>query len=202
MSKTQKYTETEIKLYTPDHTPIIARLQSLGATLAKPRILERNARYDNRYNQLMFDGTVLRLRQDDQIRLTYKDSGNSVKGIVTRQEFEVTVDDFDTMHQILDKLGYVVFMNYEKYRTTYTLEGAEVVLDELPYGNFTEIEGDFETIERVIDLLELEDAPRMPQSYARIFRAVKKNLHLPFEDLTFENFTHTNVPISAFFDQD
>jgi len=32
-------------------------------------------------------------------------------------------------------------MMYEKYRTTFTIGSLEVVLDELPYGNFVEIEG-------------------------------------------------------------
>ncbi len=201
MSKSPQHIETEVKLYTPDHAPLRARLHALGAVLVKPRTLERNARYDDRNNQLMYEGVVLRLRQDDNVRLTYKDGGSSINGIVTRQEFEVTVSDFDTMHHILEHLGYTVFMTYEKYRTTYMLEGAEVVLDELPYGNFTEIEGDIPTIERVMDLLGLADAPRMPQSYARIFRTVKENMGLTFDNLTFANFENIDVPLSAFFEK-
>jgi len=42
---------------------------------------------------------------------------------------------------VFEALGYAVYMMYEKYRTTFRLDNLEVVLDELPYGNFVEIEG-------------------------------------------------------------
>ena len=71
-------------------------------------------------------------------------------GIFRRFEAEVVVSDFETMDVILRRLGYVVSLIYEKYRATYTLGDAEIVLDELPYGNFTEIEADEPTIERVV----------------------------------------------------
>ena len=73
------------------------------------------------------------------------------------------------MHVILRRLGYEVALVYEKYRTTYELDGAEIVLDELPYGNFTEIEGDAETIERVVAVLGMGAARRMSGSYVQIF---------------------------------
>ena len=40
-------------------------------------------------------------------------------------------------------------MRYEKYRETFTLEGAEIVLDELPVGNFMEIEATREQIRSI-----------------------------------------------------
>ena len=121
---------------------------------------------------------MLRLRQDEAVKLTYKADASMASGIVSRFEAEVKVSDFETMRLILQRLGYGVELIYEKYRTTYALDGAEIVLDELPYGNFTEIEGDAETIERVVQVLGMGDARRMSGGYVQIFMDVKARLEL------------------------
>ena len=144
-------------------------------------------------------GTVLRLRQDTRARLTYKD-GEKLLGKFgsSRFEAEVEVSDYESMATILDKLGFHAVMGYEKYRTTYQLDDAEVTLDEMPYGNFVEIEGEQEAIGRVLDTLQLDDARRMTGSYTVLFEIVRKNLGLDFSDLTFANFEGIDVPESAF----
>ncbi len=119
-------------------------------------------------------------------------------GITSRFEAEVDVSDFGMMETILGKLGYKPYMTYEKYRTTYEYDGAEIVLDELPYGNFVEIEGEAGAIQGLVKRLELDDAPRFGGSYSTLFDRVKKNLGLTFDDLTFENFKGVSVPESAF----
>ena len=131
---------------------------------------------------------MLRLRQDEAVKLTYKVDASVERGIVSRFEAEVEVGDFDTMDVILKRLGYKVALVYEKYRTTYTLEGAEIVLDELPFGNFTEIEGDAESIEGVVEALGLGACRRMAGSYVDIFGDVKARLGLDVRDCTFEAF--------------
>jgi adenylate cyclase class 2 len=116
---------------------------------------------------------------------------------MSRFEAEVEVSDFDTMSLILEHLGYRPYMAYEKYRTTYELDSAEIVLDEMPFGNFVEIEGEAATIERIITRLNLQDAERFGRSYTGLFELVKRNLDLEFRDLTFENFEDIQVPVSA-----
>lgn len=186
--------ETEVKLYVPNLQLIEQRLQTLGAHLSAPRVYERNVRYDNAEESLEATDSVLRLRQDTRVRLTYKGKGLVENGILSRSEFEVEVSDFDTMDTILNKLGYHSAMIYEKYRTTYELDGAEIVLDEMPYGNFVEIEGEPADIERLIEQLELQAAPRIPASYTALFVRVKLALQLEMQDLTFENFRGVSVP--------
>ena len=191
--------EVEVKLYTPDLSLIQQLLESLGAQLTKPRIFERNIRYENKTKSFMKKGVALRMRQDDVARLTYK-SGKSVdNGITKRFEAEVEVSDFDTMDTILRLLQFEPYMTYEKYRTTYTLDGAEIVLDELPYGNFTEIESDVDGIESLIARLGLDDSPRLSQSYTQIFDTVNDYLGLDFDDLTFANFDGIDVPEKALY---
>jgi len=191
--------EVEVKLYTPDLSVIQQSLEKLGAELTKPRVFERNIRYENATETFMKKGIVLRMRQDDTARLTYKSGKTVDNGITKRFEAEVEVSDFDTMDTILRLLKFEPYMVYEKYRTTYTLDDAEIVLDELPYGNFMEIEADVDMIESLITRLGLDDIPRIPNSYTQIFDAVNRYLGLDFDDLTFANFDGIDVPERALY---
>ena len=188
-----KLQEVEVKLHTPDLARVRGALEGAGATLLKPRLFERNVRYDSEDRMLSAQGIVLRLRQDEAVKLTYKSDASVEHGIVTRFEAEVEVSDYETMDVILRRLGYGVALVYEKYRTTYVLGGAEIVLDELPYGNFTEIEGDAETIERVVEVLGLGACRRMMGSYVQIFAELKQRLGMVARDCTFEAFADVDV---------
>lgn len=195
------YTETEIKLYVPDLAIVEARLKDDGAHLVRARLYERNVRYENAKMSLSKRGIVVRLRQDDRVRLTYKEPPKSHNGdgeIRDRYEAEVEVSDFNTMEIILGSLGYTPYMIYEKYRTTYELHGAEIVLDEMPYGNFVEIEGTAEAIRRVREVIGLGKARAFTQSYSGLFDNVRRNLQMDIHDLTFANFDGVDVPESAF----
>ena len=185
--------EVEIKLYTPDLALVRRALEAAGATLKSPRVFERNLRYENTASTLTAQGIVLRLRQDDQAKLTYKTSESNYDGIFRRFEAEVVVSDFETMHVILQRLGFNVALVYEKFRTTYTLDEAEVALDEMPYGNFTEIEGDAATIERLVRVLGLGGCRRMRASYTEIFADLKRQLGLDMRDCSFEAFAGLDV---------
>jgi hypothetical protein len=72
------------------------------------------------------------------------------------------------------------------------------VLDEMPYGNFTEIEGDIDAIENVLDELRLNGHKRYTESYTRLFDYAKHHLKLSFNDLTFNNFEGITASESMF----
>lgn len=190
--------ETEVKIYVTNLHAIEAQLQALGAQCTHERIYERNVRYDTVNGQLNNQRVVLRLREDNRVRLTYKEERRMDKGISTREELEVDVSDFETMEALLGKLGYQPYMFYEKYRTTYALDNVRIMLDELPFGNFIEVEGDFETIEAMLKKLSLQHHERREHSYTKLFDFVKHHLALNFRDLSFDNFHTIAVPESAF----
>src|SRR5258708_15780402 len=191
------HVEIEVKIHVKDFEDVKNRLLSNGAKLSAERVYERNVRYEDAANSLSADKRVLRLRQDTRTRLTYKEpqasNAGGVEGITARTELEVTVSDFDTADMLLKKLGFHPAWVYEKYRTTYEVLGCEVVLDELPFGNFIEVEGDSTAIERVLSMLGLAAAPRIAASYSDLFFALKDRKKLDFGDLTFENFKMWNV---------
>lgn len=85
---------------------------------------------------------VLRLRRvGGRALLTYKEREASAAAIKRQREDETEVADADALAAILDALGYRPALVYEKRRMTWHVAGAEVVLDELPFGWFIEIEG-------------------------------------------------------------
>jgi len=186
--------EIEAKFYVQDLKKIESRIRELGARLIQPRVLETNIRFDLPDNNLSSRGRVLRLRQDTEARLTYKGRGVADQGVVNRTEIEFTVGDFEKAKLFLEALGYQRLLEYDKYRTTYELGPCHVMLDELPYGNFVEIEGeDIVMIHNIVDQLSLDRQAAISESYSSLFEKVRRTLNLSFTDLTFDNFHGINV---------
>jgi adenylate cyclase class 2 len=198
MEMNSVYEETEVKIYVQNLDEIRQKLESLEAECIQERIHERNTRYDLSNGSLTARGVVLRLREDNGVILTYKEPGVIERGIISREELELEVSDFAIMEAILGKFGYQAAMFYEKYRTVYALDGVEIMLDELPFGHFVEIEGDNARIESVMKKLGLADIKRVADSYSKLFDYVKHHLELNFRDLTFENFADVEVQESDF----
>jgi len=192
-------TEIEIKYLVHDLKKVEKRLLDMEAHLIQPRQFERNLRFDLPDESLKKTFRVLRLRQDENVVLTYKGPGiKSADGIRAREEWEVTVNDFAFMQKIIESLGYVILFIYEKYRTTYATENAQIMLDELPFGFFVEIEGKTQgDIFTLAERLQLNREAVIPDSYQVHFESVKTALGLSFRDLTFENFLGVNIPESA-----
>jgi len=137
---------------------------------------------------------VLRLRQDTRARLTYKGPADTSSIVSARPEFEVEISDLETGQRILEALGYQVTTVYEKYRASYMIDKVEISLDEMPFGDFIEIEGTSEgAIQLIANKLGMTWENRSTQSYMRLFATVKTSLDLTFRDLTFNSFTDVNV---------
>lgn len=179
--------ETEAKFYVQNLGKIEMRLQELKAHLIQPRIHETNLRFDNARRDLRNAYRVLRLRQDDKARFTFK--GPSVEkegGILSRQEIEFVVESFEIARRFLEALGFEVVVFYEKFRTTYKINGVHIMLDELPYGEFVEIEGEnVETIHNITDLLSLNRDAMIKTSYHALFERVAGKYNLEPSQLSF-----------------
>jgi adenylyl cyclase CyaB, putative len=186
--------ETEAKFYVRDLGRIRKSLESLDAQVVQPRILEMNLRFDLPEASLRAQGRVLRLRRDTEARLTYKGGNKNTRGVLSREEIEFVVEDFEKAKKFLEALGYQQIFYYEKYRTTYELDKNLIMLDELPYGTFVEIEGNAEeTIRALSEKLDLDWETAIERSYSALFEDVHKSLKLSFRDLSFENFVGIRV---------
>lgn len=205
MSDTQQ--ETEAKFYVRDLDGITTRLHELEARLIQRRVLETNLRFDLPDGGLRSEGRVLRLRRDTEARFTYKGPSTNEQGVLSRTEIEFTVGDFERAKEFMEALGYQKLLYYDKYRTTYLLKISEVLetseisvhvmLDELPYGNFVEIEGEnSEMIRAIADQLHLNWDTAIGTSYTALFERARKTLRFVFRDLSFENFAGIEVNAS------
>ena len=186
--------ETEAKFYVQDLERVRAYLQDINARLIQARVLEKNIRFDLPDASLRAGRRVLRLRYDTEARLTYKGGNKNTRGVLSREEIEFVVENFEKAKKFLEALGYQQIFYYEKYRTTYELDKILIMLDELPYGNFVEIEGDVEeTIQALSKKVDLNWDATIERSYSALFEHVQKSLNLSFGDLSFENFTGIKV---------
>ena len=179
--------ETEVKFYLSQPEAYLEKVMACGAVLTQPRVLERNIRLDLPGQVLRQAGKVLRLRQDQEVHLTYKDQGQQVEGVLTRREIEFKADDFETTRRFFEALGYEEVAFYEKYRQTYRLGDLLITLDEMPYGTFTEIEGDPPVlIQAAADMLRLDWSTRINKSYLVMFDIFKNNTGFDGIALSFE----------------
>ncbi len=186
--------ELEVKFYLKDSTALEKKLKHEGANLVQSRILETNLRFDTPDGELTNGGRVLRLRQDVKAVVTYKGPNQPDQGVSIRQEIEFSVSDFTAARHLIEALGYQIAVIYEKYRTTYMLGRVEIVLDELPYGDFAEIEGpDATSIQEIANLLGLTWEARSSDSYVGLFKQLQLKKNLTFRDLTFANFEQVLV---------
>jgi adenylate cyclase class 2 len=186
--------ETEAKFYVLHLDTIKTRLDQFAARLVQSRVLETNLRFDLPDGSLRAQKRVLRLRRDTESKLTYKGAGQNKNGMIDREEIEFVVDDFDKAQKFLEALGYQKSMMYEKYRTTYEMDHTSIMLDELPYGDFVEIEGEAEEeIQALAKKLGLHWDAAIDNSYTGLFDSVRHVLGLSFQDLSFENFNNMNV---------
>lgn len=180
--------ELEVKFYLSRRRLMESKLTLMGKLVA-PRVHEVNLRFDTPDLSLSATGRLLRLRMDSRARVTYKGEGSEQGGARLRKELEFTVSSFDTARAFFEALGYQVYTMYEKYRTTYKLENVEVALDEMPTGDFLEIEGpDGESIQQIADQLGLNWQARILDSYTMMFEQLRGRMGFDFRDLSFKNF--------------
>jgi len=183
-----EYIETEVKFHITNIKFLRGIILDLGAD-SKGRIFEANLRYENKNNDLIKRKSLLRLRKDTKTTLTFKSrlesEDNEFKSL---RELEVEVSDFNKMKLILEALGFHQEQIYEKYRETLILNGTTLCIDAMPFGNFLEIEGEKQAIADLAKKIGLDWSKRSILNYLELFERLKKELNLPFSDVTFANF--------------
>ena len=186
--------EIEVKFLIFNLPALLENIKRLGAFELRPRMLEVNLRFDTSDRRLSNRAQVLRLRQDDQAILTFKSPGEIVDGVISRTELEVVVSNFQSTRAILEALGFQVFMTYEKYRQNFQLNGLVASVDEMPYGNFIELEGSSpEHVRATAALLGLDWDQRINLSYTALLGLYNQNTGHALRDIRFEAFSGLNV---------
>ena len=188
--------EIELKFPVSDPEALQSRLPHLGFHLVTPRTYEHNTLFDTPARDLRAKRQILRLREYGGIHiLTHKRIDDSLSSDTSRYkiriETETTVSDPNALAEIFSQLGYQAAFHYEKFRTEFSIFDAatnmtpHLVIDETPIGNYAELEGPTDWIDRTLAELNIDPATCLTDSYGKLFLDWKQRTGSPAEHLTF-----------------
>jgi adenylate cyclase class 2 len=163
--------ETEVKIPIGNAEEIVGKIREAGFGIAVPRLFEANTLYDKPNKELRNAGMLLRLREvGGNSVITWKGQGQAGPH-KARPEIETTLGSAEVLGQILEKLGYERSFRYEKYRTEFRQENNDgvITVDETPIGNFLELEGPGEWIDRTASQLGFTEKQYVLESYGRLY---------------------------------
>jgi len=182
--------ETEIKFRVDDVAGLSQRLEAAGFTVQTPRAFESNVLYDTPNRTMRARTEILRIRSyAGRWTITHKRLPEAGPGEDThkhRIETETEVTDGEAMAQVFLSLGLVPAFRYEKWRAEWSDGEGHCVVDETPIGNFAELEGSAEWIDRAAARLGIARAAYITLSYGRLFDQWRERNHSAAQDLTFD----------------
>lgn len=159
-------TEKKYKIDKKLLVELTTKLGEIGAVFAYETFEEN---YLHRGGVLDERGAVLRLRKTpEKTVLTYKEKVGSQAAFKHQIEHETIVHDVEATEAIIERLGYVLSVVYEKHRKAWHVGNTEVVLDELPFGYYMEIEGAIEDIIATEKLLGIDHLENESRGYPRL----------------------------------
>ena len=187
--------EIELKFPVDDPKSLQDLLPTLGFNLVTARTFEQNTLYDTPARELRQRREILRIRQYGHLcTVTHKRLSNQEPVDTTRYkiriETETIVAEGAALAEIFHQIGYDPVFVYEKYRTewSFALEAAgtaHLVIDETPIGNYAELEGPTDWIDRTLALLGVGHAVCLTDSYGKLFLDWKQRTGSSAENLTF-----------------
>lgn len=179
--------ETEIKFQVEDLAALAEKIKSVGGVGLHLNSFQRTILKDTPDLQLRGRGVFLRVRDGEKKIMTVKSKvPGSDEKFKERQELEIEVSDVAMAERMLDVLGFTEKWIMEKYRSEYLLEGTVLALDRLPFGNYLEIEGGKDSIDKVVKILELENETRLTSTYWHLFDEYKQANNLAGDNIVFD----------------
>lgn len=155
--------EKKYRLTQGERRAIEKRLRELGY---KPKKVEFEENTIYRGGNLEFGSRAMRIRRvNGEAILTFKQRIPTNSLIKHQQESETGVSDASATHEILSALGFTPALIYEKRRTRWDVGKAKLVIDELPFGLFMEIEASERDIRRVEKLIDGGTLPAIIETY-------------------------------------
>ena len=102
-----------------------------------------------------------------------------------REEIETAIGDADTFVLLLERLGFQIWFQYEKYREEYAGDDVIVAVDETPVGTFVELEGGEAAIEAWTVALGRSPDDYVLDSYRGLFMQHKAKYGYEVRDMFF-----------------
>ncbi len=184
--------EIEYKFKIDDKENIIDTLNRI-AEKSYDREYQSNIMYDNKDELMQKTNGRVRLRylgNDGKKVLTYKKPLESVNGAKREIEYEINFNDNEEqIENILNAMEFHITTSYERYRTEWRLNNTHITLDEYPFANFIEIEGEQKNIEEVAKILNLSFNNALDKPADTLFQEWRKEHNLPFKgQMRFEDY--------------
>jgi len=152
--------EVELKAVVEDLAGTRKRLEKAGARLVFEGSLS-DRRYDVESQELTQRDEVLRVRRyqapgSSKTYLDWKGPTEIQDVYKIREEVSTLVEDFDSLEQILVRLGFIVTMEIDRKVAQYELGGATIRFETYPRMDvLVEVEGEPDSIEQAIEALEM-----------------------------------------------
>jgi adenylate cyclase, class 2 len=182
--------ETEIKFRVANVAELGQRLHRAGFREETPRTFESNVLYDTPDRKMRTRTEILRIRNyGGKWTVTHKrlpDVGPGEDAHKHRVETETEVADGAVLAEVFRSIGLVSAFRYEKWRSEWSDGEGHCVMDETPIGNFAELEGSAEWIDRTADRLGVPRSEYLTLSYGRLFEQWCAEHKVSACDLTFE----------------
>jgi adenylate cyclase class 2 len=199
------HAEIEIKLPVTDLAAAIRAIEVLGA-VSHGRVFESNTLYDTPHSDLRLRGHLLRVRGEFTAPGTRRIHSPSVRRVVLtskapsrqrrapkkrprykeRAEREVVAPhDARDWRATLTALGFQPKFRYEKFRTSFSLRGLHLDLDETPLGTFLELEGHPAAIDRVARALRYPPSAYIRATYWDVYAADCRRRGRPIKNMVF-----------------
>ncbi len=187
--------EIEIKLRAPDPARSLALLSSHQFHPSRERVFEHNEVLDTEEMTLRSAGKLLRLRTaGPRQTLTFKGVAEAGPH-KSREEREVHLAPEENIGIILERIGFHRKFVYEKFRTEFERDGEQgvVTFDETPIGNFFEIEGEPEWIDRIAGELGFTKGDYLTSSYGALYKDWRRSHGEESPDMVFQSGALTNL---------
>jgi adenylate cyclase class 2 len=182
--------ETEIKFRIESVDKLEVQLRQAGFREQTARTFESNVLYDTPDRAMRGRTEILRIRNyAGKWTVTHKrlpDVGPGEDAHKHRVETETEVGDGDVLSQIFKSLGLGEAFRYEKWRSEWSDGEGHCVIDETPIGNFAELEGLPEWIDRTAARIGVDRSAYLTLSYGRLFELWRAEHHSDANDLTFD----------------
>ena len=185
--------EIEAKMKVESFEAVRAKLHDTGAA-GPTEHFEVNTFFDTEDRSLLAADEGLRLRRDRDVAAGVEKQVMTYKGprqlgpLKSREEVEVDVSDSAAAALLLERLGYLRTLSFEKRRESWKLDNCKVELDEVPHlGRFVEVEGPNEpSVMRVREKLGLASRPIVKSSYIAMLMSHLQERGKTTKTVTFE----------------
>lgn len=171
--------KTSIKLRIDNPDKIINMLRRNGAVYFGGG-LEKIKRFDTQDQLYEKNGKYFRIKEGLHNSFELKEKIDVDVKIRTRLDTEFEIEDVEKMEYLLNVLGLKYVRILEKYTQHWKYKNVNIVLDEVNFGFFIDIEGNDSDIEEFCDIMNLEKNNKILVTYWELFERISNERDILF----------------------